>query len=55
MKWIEKDAKAKGMSKLRLSVFRFNEPANKLYTKLNYQIVENNDENLIMEKILKDE
>ncbi|WP_310145463.1 GNAT family N-acetyltransferase [Paenibacillus amylolyticus] len=53
MKWIEKDAKDKGMSKLRLSVFKFNEPACNLYNKLNYKIVEDNEENVIMEKILE--
>jgi RimJ/RimL family protein N-acetyltransferase len=52
MKWIQQDAKDKGMKKLRLSVFKFNEPACNLYKKLNYNVVEDNDENMIMEKVL---
>ncbi|MHA7963168.1 GNAT family N-acetyltransferase [Paenibacillus sp. CAU 1782] len=53
MKWIEKDAKEKGMRKLKLSVFKFNEPAYNLYHKLNYKVIEDNDGNVIMEKILE--
>ncbi|MMZ62167.1 putative N-acetyltransferase YycN [compost metagenome] len=52
-KLIEKNAKDKGIRKLRLSVFKFNEPAYNLYNKLKYKVVEDNDGNVIMEKILE--
>ncbi|MGN7760775.1 GNAT family N-acetyltransferase [Paenibacillus sp. 22594] len=52
MKLIEQDAKDKGIRKLSLSVFNFNEPAYNLYKKLKYKEVENNDGNAIMEKYL---
>lgn len=54
LKMIEKDAKERAIAKLRLNVFKFNEPAYNLYKKLKYKVVEDNDGNMIMEKILED-
>lgn len=53
MKTVEKHAEERGITKFRLNVFKYNEPAYKLYKKLEYMVVEDNKGNMIMEKILE--
>lgn len=52
MKMIEKDAIERGINKVSLNVFKYNKPACNLYIKLDYMVVEDNKESMIMEKIL---